>query len=292
MSVPAEASTEQVPPATTPARDTYTLQYLFFCMTMVGVALALGRAGGAELLILSFPLLVVCWLIEWRLSDGLRPTWFGTVLPFGLLITVFSFPSAMNSMARSPNTFSSRTKHQLKQAGLALFLANDQRGAIVPIVTVDDEGRPIHSWRAHLLLGLERPDLDRDYSWVEPWDGPNNSQFHGQIIRCFHYERPPRTLSATDAPFLAVDVPGGYPDGRFIVVEVPNSGINFFEPRDITLTELGRPGFRGGQKNGTHTHVLWLDGSVELVPVDKLVPRILNYMDEQRAEAAQRAKRP
>jgi hypothetical protein len=292
MSVQAEPSTEPTAPKITPGRNACTLQYLFFCITMIGVALAMWRAGGAELLLLAFPLLCVCWLIEWCLSDGLRPTWFGTVLPYGLLITVFSFPSAMLSMARDGPDFPTRTRYNLRQVGMALAIANEERGVPVPMVTVDDEGRPIHSWRTSLVVELGRPDFLHLYSWVEPWDGPNNSQFHDQIIRCFHYERPPRTLSATDAPFLAVDVPGGYPDGRFIVVEVPNSGINFFEPRDITLTELGRPGFRGGQKNGTHTHVLWPDCSVELVPVDRLVPRILKYMDEQRAEAAKKAKRP
>lgn len=59
-------------------------------------------------------------------------------------------------------------------------------GSFPPAYTVDENGRPMHSWRALLLPSFEG-GLEAEYDFTEPWDSPNNLKLIEQmpdVYRC------------------------------------------------------------------------------------------------------------
>ncbi len=80
----------------------------------------------------------------------------------------------------------------LKEATIATaFLAYYQEhGTLPPAFTVDDVGRPLHSWRVLILpyLGPQAKTLYDQIRLDEPWNSEANAAFHAQIpefYRCF-----------------------------------------------------------------------------------------------------------
>jgi hypothetical protein len=164
-------------------------------------------------------------------------------------------------------------RSNLRNIGVALAAYHAVHRSYPPLVTQDASGRPLHGWRTHILTHIEREDLAEQYDWNQPWDGPTNTALLDQEIKLFRC-RSDRSSPNSDVSYLAIMTPDYKPGDRFVVVEVPRSGVNFFEPRDLTLDEL-----KAAVSNGTFgatvhrhnsVHVLWKDGAVELVKVKDL----------------------
>lgn len=66
----------------------------------------------------------------------------------------------------------------LKNIWAAMFAYNAANGVLPPAYTVDEAGRPLHSWRVLILPYLENSTLYREIRLDEPWDSEWNSQFH------------------------------------------------------------------------------------------------------------------
>ena len=60
----------------------------------------------------------------------------------------------------------------------ALFNYHDEYGSFPPAYTVDENGKPLHSWRVLILPYLESRELYSQIRLNEPWDSEHNSQFH------------------------------------------------------------------------------------------------------------------
>jgi len=54
-----------------------------------------------------------------------------------------------------------------------------------PAYTVDENGKPLHSWRVLLLPFLEQNVLYAQIRLNEPWDSEHNRQFHDALISVF-----------------------------------------------------------------------------------------------------------
>ena len=71
-----------------------------------------------------------------------------------------------------------------------MFLYHAEHGTLPPAFTVDENGKPLHSWRTLLLPYLGDESLAELYKQMklnEPWDSEHNRQFHTQnldIYRC------------------------------------------------------------------------------------------------------------
>ena len=80
--------------------------------------------------------------------------------------------------------------HNMKQIVLAILIYERRNGTLPPAFSVDENGKPLHSWRTFLLPYLGDESLAELYSQIkldEPWDSEHNRQFHTQnldIYRC------------------------------------------------------------------------------------------------------------
>jgi hypothetical protein len=67
----------------------------------------------------------------------------------------------------------------LKGITLAFHNYHDAHGSFPPAYTVDENGKPLHSWRVLLLPYLDGRELYDKIRLDEPWDSEYNQQFHG-----------------------------------------------------------------------------------------------------------------
>ena len=72
------------------------------------------------------------------------------------------------------------------------------------------------------------------------------------------------------------------------VIELPATGVSYFEPRDVTLQELlaklNRPGLKsipGAHDRGTRLRVLWPDQEMELVHITALPHRLMEVLSRK-----------
>jgi hypothetical protein len=111
-----------------------------------------------------------------------------TVLLVGGLITwlVFAVQEGREAALRMTCTPS--------QLALAFRNYHEVHGSYPPAYTVDENGKPLHSWRVLILPLVERQDLYEKIRLDEPWDSPHNSQFHkpGPMSNLYgHFPKPP-----------------------------------------------------------------------------------------------------
>jgi hypothetical protein len=126
-----------------------------------------------------------------------------------------------------------------------------------PASLADAVGKPIHGWRALLLVDWEDTGFKDHYRLDEPWDSPHNRMAlkgHGQVFAC------PSDAAARDATpsitnYVAVVGEGTLWDAmrrsdrsdladlssdKILLIELPGSDILWTEPRDLTLEEALR----------------------------------------------------
>src|SRR5262249_35014844 len=94
--------------------------------------------------------------------------------------------------------------NNLKHIGLALPNYHDDYRSLPPAYIADAEGRPMHSWRVLILPYLEQKSLYDKYDFSEPWNGPNNSKLHDQIIQAFCCPSRPGKQPRTETSYVVV----------------------------------------------------------------------------------------
>ena len=64
---------------------------------------------------------------------------------------------------------------------------------------LDENGKPMHSWRVLILPRLDRNDLYQRYRFDEPWNGPNNSQLMNEAMLILYCPSDVRAGAAEEA---------------------------------------------------------------------------------------------
>ena len=175
--------------------------------------------------------------------------------------------------------------NNLKQIALALHGYHDAYGSFPPAYIADEDGRPMHSWRALILPYIEQNALYDRYDFTEPWDGPNNRKLADiclSVFNCPADHGEPSTMTnylAIIGPDTAwpgaqttclKDFADGTPNTLF-VVEVADSGIHWMEPRDLHMVQMA-PTINSTAGQGISSHhpgganALSADGSVLFLP--------------------------
>ena len=72
--------------------------------------------------------------------------------------------------------------NNIKQIVLAFHNYHDTYDALPPLYTVDENGKPLHSWRVLILPFIDQAALYQQIRLDEPWDSEFNKQFHNVVI--------------------------------------------------------------------------------------------------------------
>lgn len=145
-------------------------------------------------------------------------------------------PPAADDVGRLPPRLEVRqiqpfeTINSLKQIGLAFHQFYDIYKRL-PTSTYDKEGKPLLSWRVHILPYLEQLPLYNQFHFDEPWDSEHNMPLIAQMPRVFRtegFDDPERTvfLAATGAAAL-------FPQGK------ADDGRKFAAPEIVALNRGG-----------------------------------------------------
>lgn len=161
---------------------------------------------------------------------------------------------------------------------MAVANYHDANGRYPPPTVLGPDGRPWHSWRVLVLPYIEQHKLFTEYSFAEPWDGPNNRKLAGRMPRTYGFHGT-ETANQTVTNYLAVvgdetvwpragtrsdaDVTNGR-DRTILLVENHGANIHWMEPRDLAFADMDfrvdAPG--GVSSRYTSPAVVALDGSV------------------------------
>jgi hypothetical protein len=211
----------------------------------------------------------------------------GTPICIGLLLpAVQSVRQAANRMKSSNN---------MKQMALAAHNYQDVNNEL-PANTYGPDGKPLLSWRVHILPFVEQEALYRQFKLDEPWDSPSNSRLLTQMPKI--YANPNEGPSGTKTYYRGFSNPGamferrpgrdkqGLPladrgiapfnlasikdrqDETILIVEA-GEPVEWTKPEDLDASP-GKPfPALGGMKwRRDKVQVLMVDGNVRLVRTD------------------------
>jgi len=136
--------------------------------------------------------------------------------------------------------------NNLVQIGLAMH-SHDVTAGEVPNNSYGPDGKPLLSWRVHILPYLGENDLYQRFKLDEPWDSPNNIRLLDQMPKV--YANPTeRTTGPTRTYYRGFSSPGAVfehkpGDGK---VRAANNKLRFADFQDGTSTtvlvvEAGQP---------------------------------------------------
>jgi tetratricopeptide (TPR) repeat protein len=173
---------------------------------------------------------------------------------------------------------SAQDRNSLKQIGLAMHFHADEHKTFPARSNYDSNGKPLLSWRVHLLPYLDQQELYDQFRLDEPWDSDHNIALAEQMPDIY---RSRRLDDATKTVFLTLDGAGtmmeaktgigfvGITDGAsntILVVEAnAEEAVVWTKPQDLKFDEED-PG--RGILNEAGTQVLIADGSVRSLPFD------------------------
>jgi prepilin-type processing-associated H-X9-DG protein len=240
-------------------------------------------------------------------SDRRRIT--NWVIAIGLLILGIPFciglllPSVERVKEASTQV---KSANNLKMIGLAIHNYHDNYGEL-PTNAYAPDGKPLLSWRVHLLPYVECEALYEQFDLDEPWDGPTNRKLLDKMPRLYAnpkdfgrplgnktyyrgfsspgavFEKRPQAVPPRNKPWdCAVDLmPGARPDERFgfrkfkdpsgetIAVVEAGDAIEWTRPDDLDASpDKPLPPLGGLNWPRKRMNVLFVDGSVRPIRSD------------------------
>jgi hypothetical protein len=97
-------------------------------------------------------------------------------------------------------TSTAQAANNLRQLGLAMHNHHDVYNALPAHASYSKEGKPLLSWRVHLLPFIEGQDLYKQFHLDEPWDSPHNKKLIERMPAGFR--SPGRVLAAGKTCYL------------------------------------------------------------------------------------------
>ena len=128
-----------------------------------------------------------------------------------------------------------QSQYRQKQIGLAMHNFHSARNAFPAGYSADGEGKPLLSWRVHILPYIEEQGLYNQFHLDEPWDSEHNKELIEQMPDV--YRSPRSKAEAGKTTYLGV----GGADGVFV------------RPADGNNLGTGMAGIRDGSSNTAMT---------------------------------------
>jgi hypothetical protein len=176
-----------------------------------------------------------------------------------------------------------QSSNNLKQIALAMHNYHDVNGAFPAAASRGKDGKPLLSWRVHVLPFIEQDALYRQFKLDEPWDSDHNKKLISQMPKTYLSPANPE-LAMEGKTVYAVPVgeraPFGGKTGTFLgkivdgtsntimVVELsPDKGVVWSKPEDWQF-QTKDPG--AGLIDGKRKRILtaFCDGSVRALPME------------------------
>lgn len=208
---------------------------------------------------------------------------------FGLSIYVFNASRKEAQRMHCSNS--------MKEITLALHKYHDVYNAFPPLYTVDNNGKPLHSWRVLILPFIEQNVLYSEIRLDEPWDSEYNRQFHDRMPPNYQCPSNPEKGCCYSGIAGEIFVPaktanskgdltfGSITDGTsntIAIVEVKEPFCWMNPTADITLDELSKgvneaDGRVGSSHSGNGCNVGMIDGTTRFLhqTIDKAILRAL-----------------
>jgi prepilin-type processing-associated H-X9-DG protein len=82
-----------------------------------------------------------------------------------------------------------QSSNNLKQIGLAMLNAEHANKSFPPAYTADKDGKPLLSWRVHILPYLDQNDLYKQFHLDEPWDSEHNKPLVAQMPAVYKHPK-------------------------------------------------------------------------------------------------------
>jgi len=179
---------------------------------------------------------------------------------------------------------SRQSSNNLKQIGLAFHNHHDTTGQF-PNNSYAPDGKPLLSWRVHILPYVEQQNLYRQFNLNEPWDSPTNQRLVAQMPSVYGtpamqkragtgktyyrgfshqgaiFEKPQRAGIANRVRMMSIT------DGTSNTLLVVESGeaVEWTKPDDLDFGP-GRPlPLLGAGRSDSVVQVLMCDGSVRKI---------------------------
>ncbi|MEL7497284.1 MAG: DUF1559 domain-containing protein [Planctomycetota bacterium] len=182
-----------------------------------------------------------------------------------------------------------RTRLQrLRTLALGMFNFESARSAFPPLYSVDDEGKPLLSWRVHILPFAGELELYNKFKLNEPWDSENNLPLVKEMPS-FYWDPAPASFDNNQKGWTSFQAPqgtgfilkAGEPsklseiiDGTsntlMFVTVAPKHAVAWTKPADWKV-DLEDPTAYLKQKGRTAVEVVVGDGSTTAIPLTKSV---------------------
>jgi len=186
----------------------------------------------------------------------------------------------------------SRTKSQnhLKQIGLAWHNFHDTRG-FFPQDVVDQNGKPLLSWRVSILPYIEEEALYRQFKLDEPWNSEHNLKLLARMPKIYEspnlppvpgmtyykaFSGPGAVLESGRRISILRDIPDG--TSRTIMVIEAGPAVPWTKPEDNPFDPKKPLPKLEPLPHGTQTNVLFCDGAVRTLDLKKIGEKKLRLL--------------
>jgi hypothetical protein len=117
--------------------------------------------------------------VEFESRQTLPATNLGASLPVGVALLLPAVQSARAAAAQS------QASNNLKQQLLALHNFHDTYRRFPAAYSVDEDGKPLLSWRVHILPFIEQQVLYEQFHLDEPWDSEHNKKLIAKMPKTY-----------------------------------------------------------------------------------------------------------
>jgi hypothetical protein len=142
--------------------------------------------------------------------------------------------------------------NNLHQILIAMHNHQAVNGTLPPAYNVDKDGKPLLSWRVHILPYIDQDELYKEFHLDEPWDSPHNKKLIEKMPKT--YRSPASHAAAGKTNYLTVrgkdmafpgdkglKLPADFPDGTsntiFIVEASDRKAVIWTKPDDYEVNE-------------------------------------------------------
>ncbi len=208
----------------------------------------------------------------------------------GMMLTGGLAGGGINPPAAANNAVDeAQAKNNLKQILLALHNSHDINSTFPATCNRDSEGKPLLSWRVHILPFIEQNDLYKQFHLNEPWDSEHNRQLVPQMPATYaspddeelknqgltRYVVPVGTGMAFDgqAGIKLTDFQDGTSNTIMALEVAAAAAVEWTKPDDLTI-DLSEPFRNLGGSRGDHFLVAFADGTVRVIK-DSIVAETL-----------------